>query len=138
VSETSIEMNDLMFAALDHAVASIEDAKHLVPFAMTINNAGDKKLTRFALEFLEQGLEAARVHVQSEKESINIYAIAWDGFITLEGKKWDCVLVEAGELNAVKGALLAQRYEEKGIFKKKRFPIGNPVLVEHPTSRLNP
>lgn len=137
MSETSVDMNDLMFAALDHAVASIEEAGPLIPFAMTISKAGDKKLTRFALELLEQGLEAAQAHVHSEKENFKAYAIAWDGFITIEGKKWDCVLVEAGELSTEQGTLLAQRYEKKGFFKKKNLPIGNPALVEHPVSRLH-
>lgn len=137
MSETSVEMNDLMFAALDHAVASIEEAGPLVPFAMTINKGGDKKLTRFALELLEQGLEAAQAHIHGEKDNIKAYAIAWDGFITIEGNKWDCVLVEAGELGTEQGVLLAQRYEKKGLFKEKNLPVGNPALVERPVSRLH-
>jgi len=137
VSETSVEMNDLMFAALDHAVASIEEAGPLIPFTMTVNNAGDKKLTRFPLEHLEQGLDAAQAHIHSEKENIKTYAIAWDGFITIEDEKCDCVFVEAGEKSAENGALLAQRYEKKGMFKKKNLPVGNPALVERPVSRLH-
>ena len=137
VSETSIEMNDLMFAALDHAVASIEESGPLVPFTMTLTKVGEKKLTRFALDLLEQGLEAARTHVRLEKVNIQAYAIAWDGFVTIDGKKWDCVLVEAGEQSNDQGVLLAQRYEKRGFFRKKNIPVGNPALIEHPVSRLH-
>lgn len=137
MAETSVEMNDLMFAAIDHAIASIEEAGPLVPFAMTISNNGDKKLFRFALELLEQGLESAQAHVQAEKGSIKAYAIAWDGSITIEGKKWDSVFVEAGELGTEQGVLLAQRYEKRGLPKKKNLPVGNPALIERPISRLH-
>ena len=137
MAENSIEINDLMFAALDHAVASIEEAGPLVPFAMTVSNSGDRKLTRFAFEMLEQGLEAAQAHVESEKANIKAYAIAWDGFVTIEGKKWDSIFVEAGELATEQGVLLAQRYEKKGTLKKKNLPAGNPALVERPISRFH-
>ncbi|MGB4075835.1 hypothetical protein [Pseudomonas sp.] len=137
MSETSVEMNDLMFAALDHAIASIENAGPLVPFTMTISKAGDNKLTRFVLEMLEQGLEAAQAHIQNEKENLKTYAIAWDGFVTIEGKKWDSIFVEAGELGTEQGVILSQRYEKKGLFKRKNLPAGNPALVERPTSKLH-
>ena len=137
MAEISVEMSDLMFAALDFAVASIEESGPLIPFVMTISKRGEKKLDRFALEFLEQGVEAAKAHIQSEKENIKAYAMAWDGYITLEGKKWDSVFVEAGELSREQGILLAQRYEQKGFFKKRNLPLGNPALVEHLVSRLH-
>lgn len=131
-------MNDLMYAALDHAVESIEESGPLIPFAMTINHDGHTNLNRFALEFLEQGLEAAHAFVHREKEILKAYAIAWDGFVTIEDKKWDCILVEAGETGTEDGVLLAQRYERKGLLKKKNLPVGNPALVGRPASRLNP
>ena len=47
-------------------------------------------------------------------------------------KKWDAVLVEAGEQGGEFGVLLAQRYEKKGILKKRNHPVGNPALVSKP------
>lgn len=136
MSETSIELNDLMFAALDHAVESIEDGGPLIPFVISMNSQGERHLTRFANELLEEGLEAAQAYIQKEKNNIKAYAIAWDGFITLEGKKWDCALVEAGEDIVKQGVLLAQRYEKQGLLKKKNKSVGNPALVDELISRV--
>ncbi|MDR2875323.1 MAG: hypothetical protein LBV44_05280 [Methylobacillus sp.] len=136
VSDTSIELNDLMFTALDYAIGSIEEAAPLIPFVMVVSKDGNKKLTRFAHELLEKGLEAAQGYIHGEKDNIKTYTMAWDGFITIEGKKWDCIFVEAGERGTEQGVLLAQRYEKKGVFKKKNLPVGNPALAGHPISRL--
>lgn len=60
MGETSIEMNDLVLAALDHGIASVEEEGPFISFVMTVNLQGEKTLTRFAQELLEEGLEAAR------------------------------------------------------------------------------
>ncbi len=135
--ETSIEFNDLMFAALDHGTDSIKEAAGpLIPFVMIITGGGERKLRRFVTDQLEEGVEAARNFVEEEKSDIEIYAIAWDGYLTLEGQKWDAILVEVGERIKEHGILLVQRYEQKGMFKKKTHLVGDPALVEKPASRV--
>ena len=137
-SDTDLEFNDLMFAALDHGVESIADgAGPLIPFAIFINNTGERVLQRFVTEQIEEGVEAAKNYVNGEKSNIKIYAIVWDGYITLDEKKYDAILVEAGENNKEFGVLLAQRYEQKGMFKKKMNLIGNPALAGKPASRVH-
>lgn len=136
MSENTIEMNDLLFAALDHAVASIRNGGPLVPFTMITKKEGDTKLDRFAMEMLEQGLEAAQSYVDSLKDEIRMYAIAWDGYITIEDKKWDSIFVEAGEATSEHGVLMIQRYEKKGMLFKKNIPYGNPAQIGMPISKL--
>ena len=137
--DTSVEFNDFMFIALDHGVKSIEDgASPLMPFAMTKSAGGEQTLQRFATQTLEAGVEAAKEYVERQKSDISIYAIVWDGFLTLNNKKWDAVLVEAGEQGGEFGVLLAQRYEKKGILKKRNHPVGNPALISKPASRICP
>jgi len=131
-----IEMNDLMFMALDHAIESIKDLSPLIPFVITLNTIGEKNLHRFVHEMMEESVAAAKEHINNSKNELNAYAIAWDGFLTVDGQKWDAVLIEAGEAKSEKGALLAQRYEKKGLFKKVNKPVGNPALIEEPTSRV--
>lgn len=73
-------------------------------------------------------------------QNASMYAIVWDGYATLEGRKWDAILVEVGESIRPTGAIYAQRYEakEQGIFSKKRrnVAVGKPQLVGSAPSRL--
>lgn len=130
---------DFFFLAVDHGFVSVEDGGGpLVPFTMVVDAAGQKKLTRFAMDKLEDGVEAAKNSVASTG-AIAMYAIAWDGFITLEGRKWDAICVEAGEAQAEFGVLLCQRYTtaKKGLLRRTRsVRVGNPALIGRPSSRL--
>lgn len=135
--DTSVEFNDLMFLALDHGVDSKKNGSApLVPFVMVKNLNGENHAHQFAAETLEESLEKAKQYVDSQKSSIAIYAIVWDGFLTLDSKKWDAILVEAGEQGSESGVLLAQRCEQTGIFKKKKQPVGNPAMINRPASRV--
>jgi hypothetical protein len=63
-----------------------------------------------------------------------MYAIAWDGYITLEGRKWDAILVEAGEAQEPRGVLFAQRYQAgaKKLFRRsKNERVGNAALIDY-------
>ncbi|MFC2001627.1 hypothetical protein ACFLUZ_03880 [Chloroflexota bacterium] len=134
---TSIEFNDVMFMALDHGISSIkENAGPLIPFIFYQNRKGEKELHRVVSEKLEQGLEESKNYVMSTNLDINIYAIVWDGYVTVENKKWDAILVEAGSRNREEGFLLAQRYEARGLLNKKNHPIGNPIQVDTPKSLI--
>lgn len=130
---------DFFFLAIDHGFASIENGGGpLIPFTMLVGPEGQKKLSRFATDRLEDGVQAAKNSVAST-EAITMYAIAWDGFITLEGRKWDAICVEAGEAQAEFGALFCQRYTRarKGLLRRARsVRVGNPALIERPPSRL--
>lgn len=133
----NVEFNDLVFSALDHGLNSIQDIKDpLIPFVMIVNINGDKELHRLMTERLEDGPVKARELVRESKSKIEMYAIAWDGYVTAEGKKWDAILVEGASRKAEKGWLLAQRYESAGLFKRKKRKVGNPILLEK-TEKLN-
>lgn len=136
MKEPSIELNNLIFTTLDHAIVIIEDSSPLIPFLISRDHLGEQNLTRFSGELLEEQLKAAQKYVQKEKDNISAYAIAWDGFLNFEGKKWDSILVEAGDNIAKHGILLAQRYENQSLLKKKNKPVGNPALIGRPVSRI--
>ncbi len=130
---------DFFFLAIDHGFASVENGGGpLVPFTMLVDPAGQKKLTRFAMDKLEDGVQAAKNSVVPTGATA-MYAIAWDGFITLEGRKWDAICVEAGEAQAEIGVLFCQRYTtaKKGLLRRTRsVRVGNPALIGNPPSRL--
>ncbi|UCH88584.1 MAG: hypothetical protein JSV49_10055 [Thermoplasmata archaeon] len=137
--EPPVEFNDLMFLALDHGFASIEDGSDpLIPFAMVHITSGERKMQRFVCEHLEVGVDQAKAFVEQNQAQITMYAIAWDGYITLKCRKWNAVFVEAGMNNRPNGFLLCQRYEaEKSFFRKKNKAVGNPIMVSQPPSRIH-
>lgn len=139
-----MRLNDLVKRAAEHAVRSIEDASSpLVPFTMQLHPDADPRnsqllLARHAAETLEESLQNAQDSVTPNPVA-SMYAIAWDGFITLEGRKWDAILIEAGESQLEDGAIFAQPYElrKKGLFGKMRnVAVGELVQAGPCKSRL--
>jgi hypothetical protein len=141
MSETppeEIKLNDLMFKALDHAVFSIEDnGETLIPFSLTEDAAGQRTLTRYVADRVEVGVEEGKKKIEAAKSEILRYALAYDGYVTIQGTRWEGLFVEAGDKVAATGVLLCQRYQrKKGWFKKGIEPVGNPALVGKPPSRI--
>jgi hypothetical protein len=141
MSETppdEIKLNDLMFKALDHAVFSIEDnGETLIPFSLTEDAAGQRTLTRYVADRVEVGVGEGKKKIETMKAAVERYAFAYDGFLTIDGNRWEGLFVEAGDKVAATGVLLCQRYKrKKGWFKKGIEPIGNPALVGKPPSRI--
>ena len=125
--EMSEKFADLVFLALDHGVESVRDSGGpLIPFV--IIEQGDKRgIQRFVTDRLEEGPERAREAIVASPPSVTAYALAYDGYITIEGTKYDAILVEASERGRPAGVLMAQRYT----IKEQNFEmIGNPVLLE--------
>jgi hypothetical protein len=123
----SDEVADLAFFALDHAIDSVSAGEPLVPFAVVEDESG-RDLTRFAAETLEEGQANAREHVRAARDAVRV-AIAYDGYLTVEGERSDAVFVEAQERGRPLGVVLAQRYRPGGRLRKFAT-IGNPALVE--------
>jgi hypothetical protein len=107
----SEELIDLVFAALDHGVESVKDGGPLIPFVVT-DSAEGRDLTRFAAETLEEGQEQARRHASSS--GADRVAVAYDGYLTVEGARSDAVFVEAQERGTASSVLFAQRYRPGG------------------------
>jgi hypothetical protein len=90
-----------VFVATDHLHALVQEAfEHALPsagdgfiiFAMTLGADG-----RQLVRFVGAGLDAARKHVTANRTTIERYAIACDAAFTLDGKRSDAILIEAGE-----------------------------------------
>lgn len=118
-------LNGLMFLALDHSIDSISEGCPLIPFAL-IKTAGKPDLTRIQIERLEDSRNAAK-EVVIEKNP-KMYAIAYDGYFTVGDKKFDAIIVEAGQRGEKKALKLCQRYVPKK-FLRKFTKIGNPAYL---------
>jgi hypothetical protein len=132
MSANQIEMSekfaDLVFLALDHGVESVRGSGGpLIPFVITEQD-GKRELHRYAAEMLEDCERQARDSVASLPDSVTAYAFAYDGFITVQGVKFDAILVEASERGRPAGVRMAQRYTSKAGSRDFQI-IGNPTLL---------
>jgi hypothetical protein len=138
--EPSDHFADFFFLALDHGFNSISDNEGpLVPFTLTVQADEKPTLSRHLAGDLLNSLEMARQQVASLRSKISMYAIAWDGYVTIDGHKYDAILVEAGEAGSAQAVLFCQRYGplKKALFRRaSRERIGNPALMERVPSRL--
>lgn len=127
----SDELMDFGLFALDHATDSVlASGGPLVPFAV-LEVDGERALHRFPGD-LELGQQAARELVTSQ-EGMERAAVAWDGYLTVNGERTDAVFVEASEVGDPESVVLAQRYRSSGRLKKKLESVGNAALVERRT-----
>lgn len=142
-----MNISDITKQAIQHAMSSIEDASGpLTPFTMLLDETHpdprESKLTlaRQFADYLEEALHAAQSSI-SPGGVHSMYAIAWDGFVTLDERKWDAILVEVGTSASPEATILAQRYEAKetGFFNKKRrnVSVGAPHEIGTVLSRLH-
>ena len=122
----SDELMDLVFAALDHGIDSVSEGGPLIPFALAVGSEG-RALTRYAAEALEDGVAQARDHARENPE-LNLVAIAYDGYLTIEGERSDAIFVEGQERSAAASVVFAQRYRPGGRLRKFTT-IGNPAFV---------
>ena len=67
---------------------------------------GESKLERFVADTLEESLSRANAYAQALPGSASAYVIAHDGFVTIEGKRSDAILVEAAERTSAQAACL--------------------------------
>jgi hypothetical protein len=135
MNEPNPKLMDVIFLAIDHGIESVRSGGGpLIPFVVT--EGPKRELNRFALERLEEGVAKARDFVEKAGSEITFYAIAHDGFLTVEGNKFDASLVEGGERRAPKALLFAQRYEPPKGFYSKFKTIGNPAFTGEAENRL--
>ena len=118
----------LVFLALDHGVDSVRaSGGPLIPF-IVVEQDGKRELRRFVAERLEEGQQRAREAVAALPPSATAYALAYDGYITVQGTKFDAILVEASERSRPAGVRMAQRYTPKR-FLRSFQTVGNPALL---------
>jgi hypothetical protein len=99
---------DVAFLALDHGVAIVADGAQLSPFAV-VEEGKERTLVRAHDDKLDGGLAWLRQHIRDRSE-LERAAVAFDGFLTVDGRRAEAVLVEASERGS-EWLVLAQRYE---------------------------
>lgn len=114
---------DLAFVALDHAVDAVRGGGPLAPFVL-VEAEGGRDLARFVTGTLEGSVDEARRYLLGRDDALQA-ALAYDGYFTLDGTRYDAVFVEAQEAGRDSSIVLCQRYRPR----KRRRPfqtIGTP------------
>lgn len=112
---TDAALLDLAFLALDHGIGSISDAggETLIPFVLTQDRSG-RHLRRFVADTLEESVAAARSHLAGLPTSVETVALAFDGFVTIQGTRSEAIIVQAQRRGFSQSANYAQRYQRDG------------------------
>lgn len=121
------KLMDLIFFGLDHGIESIKGGGPLITFAISVIN-GQRKLERFVTERLEDGEKKAKEHLKNLNPNPEYAIIVYDGFVTIEGKKYDAVLAKGFDKNQKEGYILAQRYTPKAFLRSLKT-IGNAAFI---------
>jgi len=117
-----------MLFALDHGVESIKikGKGPLVPFVVTEIN-GEKEVNRFFTIHLEDGLSEAVRYVKDERKS-HFAALVYDGFLPMNGQKFNAVIVRGYDRTDSVGYTLAQRYMPAKFFSFFKLAGGKVFL----------
>lgn len=108
-------------------IQSVKEAGPLIPFTMT-QTGGKKELNRFMADTFEEGVQQAEQFLASMSPMPYFALIAYDGFVTIEDKKYDAILVRAFDKNQKEGLTFCQRYESKQD-EDVITPIGNAAFI---------
>jgi len=125
-ADHSQQLVNLAFVALDYAVENvIESGGPLIPLAF-FEQDGQRRLERGVGDRLEDGLALLRTRAAGLDDAIA--AIAFDGYITTGEGRFDAIHVEARDASG-DTLRLAQRYQFKGLMRKRPVALGNPIVI---------
>jgi hypothetical protein len=132
--DESDPVNALLYFTLDHGVDSVKAGGPLVPFAITEKDS-KRAIQRFVAERLEESVALMAQWTADELGRVDRAAIAYDGFITLEGKRTDAIYAEALDHSLPESRIVAQRYRPRHGLRGFRT-IGNPATLGDWAPRL--
>lgn len=105
------ELMGLVVEAVDHGVESVRElaGDPFIPFVLTHGEGDDRQLQRFAATDMHQALSGAHAHLRQAGGLVRA-ALAYDGYVTVDGQRGDAVFVKAQERGREHSLLFAQRY----------------------------
>lgn len=127
---------ELLNRALDHALGSLDSEDALIPFVMAMKADGSIALNRFAAETLEGSVEHARHSLHHLPAGVVAYALAYDGYLTLEETRYEAVLLEVGYRDAPTAVEYGQPYA-RGETGQKPTEIGNVKTLGFPPNAFS-
>lgn len=124
--------------ALNDAVETIKSGLDpVIPFAMTWDSDQKQALQRCVSDDYDKAVQMAHDHVRNSADALTAYCVAWSGYVTMEGTKYDAVLVEAAERNSEKAVLMAMRYIPASE-TNEYTEVGSVSLLEYRDNLIRP
>ncbi len=117
----------LMLAALQEFSAQVAGRGEEAPFAV-IELPSGQYIQGFKRERLEFGFEEARQALLAVPSEAERYALAWAGYLTIQGVRYEAILVEGGERGKPRGAQMGLRYRRRPP-EVKFEAVGNPTIL---------
>jgi hypothetical protein len=119
----------LMLETLQLAIPWVKQTRGwMQPFVQLETFSSSRMIQTFKTDRLEKGLEESRKAVLVAPPEARRYALAWLGYSTVEGVRYESVFVAGGEKGDEQGAKIAQRYRQR--LPDIAFePIGNLMIL---------
>jgi hypothetical protein len=125
--DESPKLLKLMLFALNEACKEIARTGGQTPLAVIETPAG-QFIQGFKGKRLEFEYEEARQALLTAPSEAERYALAWAGYLTLQGVRYETVMIGGGERGKPRGATMGLRYKQQ--LPEVRFqPIGNPKIL---------
>jgi hypothetical protein len=115
-------VSDLALVALENGLADRQSGANFTPFVL-IESHGHCYTRRCAGE---NPVSDAAAFLAREPETTGAYALAYDGFVTVEDTQFDAVLVIAGERGGEGAFVFTQRYDAS---VKPLALVGEPAFI---------
>ena len=97
--------------AIDFALSSLVASDPLAPFAMTWRDDGSF-IENFKTAAYDDSIEMAMRYISNLSEGVSGYAVVWNGYVEIDGKKRDAVIAEVGDRHSLHSIQVAQPYAE--------------------------
>jgi hypothetical protein len=141
-----VDIDLLLSRAVEEGLARLRHSPEpICPYLMIYDDSHPDprmrslEVRRFVGDDLQASVEQARASVVP-RPGRAMYAIGWDGYATVEGRRWDALLVEIGHRDRPEARVMAQRYELTAVGRFRRshqnVPVGELLLAQTHTSRL--
>jgi hypothetical protein len=132
VGDIGEELQHLALEAVEAALAAFTGDEPY-PFVFFVDGEGQAHTIVIAPKEGSDGsdlVEVARHTVAEELGQVaQLYALAYDGYLTTDGERSDAAFVEAGERGQPAAFLIAQRYRVKKRSKKVES-VGPPTIID--------
>ncbi len=125
-------VSGLAMAALDYGMANRQGSDTLVPFVV-LESDGQLYSQRFEAESDELAVIEAKAFLAKVTDSTSAYALAYDGYVTVEGAEFDAILIIAGERGDPNAFVFTQRYDAA---TSPITLIGSPAFIGQHESLL--
>lgn len=128
--DQTFQLRAVADAAMLNAIDTATSIGVPFPAFVMVEDSGGRTLHRFMSNRVEETVAQAQAFVGLRLGDSERVALAMDGYIPHEGKKWDALIVQAFDHGRELRVSIAQRYRVTGLVRKKAALVGSPVMLE--------